>query len=610
MTAFWNGSYPYEPLAPTPAATPRTTRMALIAEVVDRGVNCGWYYEAMKTATHGGQFTQTLFPNSAPVAFAVDALAESNADNRGAIFTRREVVDFILDMVGYVPSSDLHAMRLLEPSFGHGDFLLPAVERLMSSVKSKKMKPSSDLLKNSIRAVELHVGSFNKTKGKIREVLLANGLPPEQAESMLEAWLIRGDFLLTYFDHSFTHVVGNPPYIRQEMVPAALMAEYRRRYETIYDRADIYIPFIEYSLKLLDERGVLGFICADRWMKNRYGGPLRKLIAEQFHLRTYIDMVGTSAFHSEVIAYPAIMTIAKEHSGPTYIAARPEIDSRSLKTLSENLTMGSYKKTTTIGHDDSPWTLDDSASLTLARRLEQDFPTLEKTGCRVGIGVATGADSVFIAPFETLDIEDDRKLPLVMTKDIQTGTVQWRGYGVVNPFSDDGRLVALSQYPRLQAYLELHKAVVRNRHVAKKNPAGWYRTIDRIYPSLVKRPKLLIPDIKGDAHIVYDEGNLYPHHNLYYVVSDEWDLQALRMVLLSGIARLFIETYSTRMHGDCLRFQAQYLRRIRVPQWGAISVGLQQALRLAAKNDDFAACDEAVSELYNLSKAESAIIRK
>ena len=125
----------------------------------------------------------------------------------------------------------------------------------------------------------------------------------------------------------------------------------------------------------------------------------------------------------------------------------------------------------------------------------------------------------------------------------------------------------------------------------------------------MKRPKLLIPDIKGTAHIVYEEGNFYPHHNLYYIVSDEWDLRALRAVLLSGIARLFIETYSTRMHGNCLRFQAQYLRRIRLPRWETISLNLRQTLRSVAENDDHGAREEAVSELYNLSSSERATIR-
>ena len=97
-------------------------------------------------------------------------------------------------------------------------------------------------------------------------------------------------------------MVGNPPYVRQERVPEPLLAEYRRRFATLFDRADLYVPFLEKSLDSLEPGGVLAFICSDRWMKNRYGGPLRALVARQFHLRYYVDMVDTPAFHSEVIA--------------------------------------------------------------------------------------------------------------------------------------------------------------------------------------------------------------------------------------------------------------------------------------------------------------------
>ena len=559
---------------------------------------------------------QMFFPTLSPVASAVELLAGSGIEDRGAVFTRREVVDFILDLVGYTTSQELQKTRLLEPSFGQGDFLLPAVERLLTSYRGHHKDAGLDptMFKNCIRAVELHRDSFEKTRTKVGEVLIENGFTSRQAEELLQTWLTQGDFLLTDLDQSFTHIVGNPPYIRQEMVPEVLMTEYRRRYETIFDRADIYIPFIEYSLKLLDNAGTLGFICADRWMKNRYGGPLRELIATQFHLRAYVDMVGTPAFHSEVIAYPAITIIANEPTGPTYVAERPEIDPLALHGLAYALAHGDITHTvavrsTTITHGDGPWTLDESDSLTLIRRLENDFPSLEEAGCKVGIGVATGADTVFIAPFETLDVESDRKLPLAMTKDIQSGKVTWRGYGIVNPFGSDGKVVSLDQYPRLRTYLKLHEATIRNRHVSKKNPNAWYRTIDRIYPELAAKQKLLIPDIKGDAHIVYEEGHFYPHHNLYHITSDTWDLQALRAVLLSGIARLFVGTYSTRMHGDFLRFQAQYLRRIRVPYWDTIPDSLRTALREAAINDDPIARDESVFAIYNLSVTERATLR-
>ena len=68
------------------------------------------------------------------------------------------------------------------------------------------------------------------------------------------------------------------------------------------------------------------------------------------------------------------------------------------------------------------------------RRLEAEYPTIEEAGCKVGIGVATGADQVFIGHFDDLDVEPDRKLPLVMTRDILEGSVKWRGLGVINPF--------------------------------------------------------------------------------------------------------------------------------------------------------------------------------
>ena len=81
-------------------------------------------------------------------------------------------------------------------------------------------------------------------------------------------------------------------------------------------------------------------------------------------------------------------------------------------------------------------------------------------------------------------------------------------------------------------------------------------------------------------------------------------MQALQAVLLSDLTRLFIATYSTRMRGGFLRFQAQYLRRIRLPQWGGVSVDLRTRLVAGAVALDIAACNAAVAELYSLTEQE------
>lgn len=550
-----------------------------------------------------------------PVTVAVNALASAGIEQRGAVFTRREVVEFILDLADYTADRPLTKMRLLEPSFGGGDFLIPAIDRLLEAWTRLGRPEPYRALADAIRAVELHRQSFEETRRKVIAHLASAGIARRTAESLADQWLIFGDFLLIGLDERFDVVIGNPPYVRQELIADALMTEYRARYRTIYDRADIYVPFIERSLHSLAPKGQLAFICADRWMKNRYGGPLREFIADSFHLKLYVDMVDTPAFLSDVIAYPAIVVIGREKVGPTRIAHRPAIDTARLSALTQAL-LGRDKPSPDSGVKElqrvaagaEPWILESSDQLALIRRLEQDFPTIEDAGCKVGIGVATGADKAFIGQFDALDVEEDRKLPLVMTRDILDGVVEWRGLGVINPFADSGRLVDLDRYPRLRRYLEAHRDQIAGRHVAQKAPANWYRTIDRIYPALSAKPKLLIPDIKGEAHIVYENDGLYPHHNLYYITSDTWDLRALQAVLLSGIARLFVAVYSTKMRGGYLRFQAQYLRRIRIPAWNDVPKRLRDRLIAAAEAQDATACNQVVFELYGLSPDERSAL--
>jgi Eco57I restriction-modification methylase/TaqI-like C-terminal specificity domain len=539
----------------------------------------------------------------------------SSGRERGAVYTRQETVDFILNLVGYLPDKPLHQYTLLEPSFGNGDFLVRAVERLVASyLRTKGLDTAVADLRNAIVGIEIDPGAAAETVGRLTELLSRFGFDVEQTCSLLGAWLRNDDFLLADIRSRFDFVVGNPPYVRQELIPDRLMAEYRSRYETIYDRADLYIPFIERGLKLLKADAVLGFICADRWMKNKYGGPLRALVARGYHLKYYVDMVDTQAFLSDVSAYPAIFVISRERGGKTRIAHRPKVEAPVLDRLASVLVGGegpSPVPVIEVGNvinGSEPWILDSLDQLNIVRRLEASFPLLEEVGCKVGIGVATGADKAYVGRFDELDVEPDRKLPLVTTKDIVSGSVNWQGLGVVNPFNDDGTLVDLDRNPKLKRYFEERRAVIAGRHCAERNPHAWYRTIDRINPALLKEKKLLIPDIKGEANVVYESGRYYPHHNLYYITSSEWDLRALQAVLRSGIARLFVGVYSTQMRGGYLRYQAQYLRRIRLPRWNEVPKELQDKLKEAARRGDTEECNRVTFELYGLNANERAAL--
>lgn len=550
---------------------------------------------------------QASLPGMCPITDAVMQLAhDSQSHERGAVYTRREVVDFMLDLAGYTSDKDLYTLKLLEPSFGGGEFLMAIIERLITSWRRHGSRHD---LTQCIHAVELHQSTFQSTAHGITDKLVSLCFEPAHAAQLTQAWLRHGDFLLSALPHRFDVVIGNPPYVRQELIPPPLLAEYRRRFTTLYDRADLYVPFIEKSLDALSEDGQMVFICADRWTKNKYGGPLRAKVEQGFHLKAYVDMVDTPAFDAEVSAYPAITLIKRAPPGPTRVAIRPEVHSKQLSQLVRALTDTTrlhpeVKTVTHVVNGSEPWLLGSGQKLNIIRHLEEQLPTLEEAGCKVGIGVATGADKVFIAPWDSLDVEASRKLPLATTKDIRTGKVDWQGAGVINPFEDDGRLVDLAEYPKLASYLWSHREIIAKRHVAQNNPENWYRTIDRITPELARTPKLLVPDIKGSAQVVFEEGRFYPHHNLYYIVSSTWDLRALQAILLSRLAREFVRAYSTAMRGGFLRFQAQYLRRIRLPHWQDISPEIRKSLIQAATQLDIEACNQVTNALYGLQPQE------
>jgi hypothetical protein len=85
-----------------------------------------------------------------------------------------------------------------------------------------------------------------------------------------------------------------------------------------------------------------------------------------------------------------------------------------------------------------PWPCQSPSQLTLLRRLENQFLPLE-TSVKVGIGVATGNDSVFITQDAKL-VEPSRLLKLALAKDIRGSSmvpslscrsVEWRWAGIL-----------------------------------------------------------------------------------------------------------------------------------------------------------------------------------
>ena len=545
-----------------------------------------------------------------PIAVPRDAYdygTRTSGETHGVVLTKPHVVDLILDLAGYTSDRDLASVPLLEPACGHGAFLQAAVGRLVRSARRRRRKLSK--LTEVIVAYDIDPAHVAASRKVVRDTLIASGCAADIAESLASTWVREGDFLLASQGARFGAVVGNPPYVRIEQIAPRLQCEYRDRFASIYDRADLYVAFIEHGLNLLGPDGVLSFVCADRWTLNKYGAPLRNLITKRFQVRAYVDLHSASPFESEVIAYPAIFALTQGAQKTVAVAKLDTASERECADLRDVLKDPSLVRAgvavtpyDTWFSGDEPWTLTSPGHLKILRDLEARFQTIEADGrSRIGIGVATGNDKIYIVD-ENVDIEPDRLVPLVMREDIDQGRVRDARRFVINAFQPSGALVDLRDYPRLARYLLAHEGGIRARHVSKANPKAWFRTIDRVYPELVSQPKLLIPDIAGANQVALDSGRFHPHHNLYFATSETWDMEVLGALLSSRVALFFIWSYAVKMRGGYLRFQAQYLRRIRVPQPTSMPARLSRSLATAFRNRDFAKIDALALKAYSLAE--------
>lgn len=534
---------------------------------------------------------------------------------KGVVYTKRWVVDLLLDLSGYRAVANLVDAVAVEPAAGEGAFLGPMIERLIRSCQ-RLGRPMVDC-RDSLIAYELDDQSADHARTVAIRVLGELGVPGAAAESLAAGWVRTGDYLFESGNIEADFVIGNPPYVRLEEMPEETAALYREAYRTMRGRADLYVAFFEAALRQLNRTGVCAFICADRWMRNQYGSELRELITSEYGVQVVIEMHDADAFDDEVDAYPAITVIRRQAQAATVVAsAGPEAESTTARTLFAALEATARQEPLALprglraalvdtwfkGGD--PWPCRTPEQLGLLRQLEEHFPALE-ANTRVGIGVATGNDGIFITKDVAL-VERSRLLKLALAGDIGEGTMKWSGHYLVDPWNGDG-LVELAGYPRLREYFERHGAALRKRHTAAKNVRGWYKTIDRVTHALAAKPKLYIADIKNALDPVLDHGETYPHHNLYFIESDAWDLEVLGGLLLSTIGQFFVESYGVRMRGGYLRFQAQYLRRIRVPAPTALSLSQSDELRVAFRERDRQRATRVALEVYGIGEREMEI---
>ena len=118
----------------------------------------------------------------------------------------------------------------------------------------------------------------------------------------------------------FDAVIGNPPYVRQELLGEEMKRALKMSYAAYDGMADLYVYFYEQGLRLLRPGGRMGYVVTNKWLKAGYAENLRELFCEKGWLEFVADFGHAKHFFPDADVFPSVLVMRK----PASAAAVPE----------------------------------------------------------------------------------------------------------------------------------------------------------------------------------------------------------------------------------------------------------------------------------------------
>jgi hypothetical protein len=267
----------------------------------------------------------------------------------GEFYTPKEVIEYILDAVGYKPENEIRGRKILDPACGSGGFLVQTTQRLIERYRkiSFNLKDPDDAKQiidgcvSSIYGLDIHpfacfiaemnllfqlVDLYDAVRQKDRyyklprlniyrtDSLMPSGQPIELTEfldnSRRKMSIEETKGADEVKNIRFDYVVGNPPYVRIQRLSEDLKKCYETNYKSARGLFDIYVLFIERGIMELEKNGKLGFIASNKFTQADYGKEIRKIILEKCAIEHFVDFGDTGVF-TEVTNYPCIFVLKR-----------------------------------------------------------------------------------------------------------------------------------------------------------------------------------------------------------------------------------------------------------------------------------------------------------
>lgn len=364
----------------------------------------------------------------------------------------------------------------------------------------------------------------------------------------------------------FDAVIGNPPYVRQELLKEQ-KDYFKDHYEVYQGTTDLYAYFIEKGISLLRTHGIFSYIVSNKWMRANYGKPLREWLKKQ-KIEEIVDFGDLPVF-KKASTYPCILRVSKGKPDDTFDAV--EVENLEFRDLSEYVRENKYPISQN-SLDASGWSLVDEKSQALLNKLwGRGVPLGEYVEGKIFYGIKTGLNKAFVIDEEIKErlISKDPKStefikPFLAGRDIKRYKESKpdkylilfeRGWTNKNSEGHNNKWKWLKdKYPAIAEHLEKYSVEGEKRY--DKGDYWWeLRACD--YYQEFEKPKMMLPDISIKSNFTIDEkGELFCVNTAYIIGNCDYYLLG---ILNSKLMTFYYSLISPVFRGGFLRFIYQYL---------------------------------------------------
>lgn len=513
----------------------------------------------------------------------------------------------------------LKALRIVDPACGSGVFLVMAFDFMKAELVRVNNKitdlkggtpdffdPDSEILTNNLFGVDVNAESIEIAKLSLWVKTARRGKPLDSLDKNLKV----GDSLIedsnfAYLSHGFTWatafpdifaeggfdiVLGNPPYVRMELLKA--MKPYlEKRFEVVSDRADLYCYFFERGLNLLKPGGRLGYISSSTFMRNGSGRPLRNFLRENASIETVIDFGDLQIFQG-VATLPAILTMRRETP-----AKQHQLRFWNIEELPEANFHASFEDSAETypqtALSSASWELESPALKALRDKIRKSSKTLKDVFGSPLYGIKTGLNDAFVIDTPTkerLCAEDPKSAellkPFLEGKDLKPWCAEPRGLWII--YIPKSR-IDIDDYPAIRDWLLPFKDRLERRATKQE----WFelQQAQDLYISEFDSDKIIYSEFNRRYFLIAKRG-IYFNNKIFMVPKRDPFLLSL---LQSNVNWFFVISMAPQVIGGSRELRAQYFEKLPIPD----ATETQKA-ELAALAE---ACQTAAEERYRIQQA-------